>query len=357
MMKNGKLLLKRACRLLCVGVSISGFLLLSGCQGREEDFREAMQENTLENENSIEVGTEDRREAVLSEVSAMDTMCAPNGIADMGDGKILITDIYYKRLWQVEEGVSEPYAGGDTVAGLYGEPQGGYNDGEALASYFKRPWGVAEYLDGWAVSDTDNDVIRVVSRQMVQTFNGKTEENLTEGDAGVTFSRPTGLVSDGDGNLYVADTGNGAVRMLDFEGKVTTVVDGLNEPMGLCMDEDVLYIAEAGANRIVKVEDGKLSVVAGSGAEGLKDGPALQALFAAPQGIAVGENGIIYVSDTLNSAIRRIVDGQVETVVARDIASTDFGLIRPIGMLAVGDRLYICDSFARKVFMLEWKEP
>lgn len=355
-MKNSKLLLKRAYRFLCVGAAIPGLLLLSGCQNGEEASAEAAQETILENEMPAEAESGDRGEAVLSVVSAMDTMCAPNGIADMGDGKILITDLYHKQLWQAEEGVSELYAGGDTVESLYGEPLGGYSDGELMESYFGKPWDVAEYLDGWAVSDTDNNVIRVVRGQKVQTFNGRTEGELIADDSVITFSRPTGLASDGNGNLYVADTGNGAIRMLGPEGTVTTVADGLNEPMGLCMDNDVLYIAEAGANRIVKIEGGKLSVVAGSGAEGFEDGSAQQALFASPQGIAVGDDGTIYVSDTLNSAIRRIANGQVETVVARDIASAEFGLIRPIGMLAVGERLYICDSFARKVFMLEWKE-
>lgn len=354
MIKNKKILLTGACCLLCAGAAVLVLFLLSGRKGGEEDSGGII----LENETSIEAAAEPaaRGKAVLSAVSAMDVMCSPNGIADLGDGTILITDIYHKRLWQVEERVSEIYAGGDTVMGLYGEPLGGYNDAELLSSHFRQPWAVAEFLDGWAISDTDNHAVRIVRRQKVQTLNGGTEENLTITDIGVTFSRPTGLASDQEGNLYVADTGNGAVRRLDPQGTVTTVAEGLEEPTGLYMDGDVLYITETGANRIVKLEGGAISVVAGSGQEGLEDGPAAEALFAAPEGITVGEDGVIYVADTLNSAIRLIDNGQVETVIVRDMALTDFGLVRPTGLLAVDDKLYICDSFARKVFMLEWLE-
>lgn len=288
----------------------------------------------------------------LSEVSAMDVMCAPSGIAAMSDGSILVTDTYHKRLWRVRQGVSQVYAGTDTAAGLYGEPVGGYNDAKLLASSFKRPWAVAEFLDGWAVSDMDNNAVRIVRSANVQTLNGKTEEKLTVSSVGVVFARPTGLAADGEGNLYVADTGNGAVRVVTPKGDVTTAASGLNEPMGLCWKDGALYIAETGANRIRKLENGKLTILAGSGTDGLADGPAMEAMFAGPRGVTVGDDGSVYVADTLNSAVRRIRDGRVETVTVRD-AAAESGLISPSGLLIQGNRLYICDGFARKLFVLE----
>lgn len=293
------------------------------------------------------------RAGKLSNISAMDVMCAPCGIAAMSDGTILITDVYHKRLWRVREGVSEVYAGGSTSAGLYGEPVGGYSDGQTLASYFKRPWAVAEFMGGWAVSDTENNVLRIVRSKDVQTLNGKTSENLSVTAMGVAFDRPTGLTVDGDGNLYVADTGSGSIRKITPAGQVTTAAKGLNEPMGLCWKNGALYIAETGANRVTKLENGKVTVVAGSGRDGFADGPADQAEFSGPQGVTVGDDGALYVSDTLNSAIRRVFGGQVTTVTFRDASLAEFGLISPCGLLVQGDRLYICDSFARKVFVLE----
>lgn len=291
----------------------------------------------------------------LSEVSAMDIMCAPNGITAMDDGAFLVTDTYNKKLWRVQGRTSEIYAGGDTVADLYGEPMGGYNDAGRMDSYFKRPWAVAKFLDGWAVSDTENNVVRIVRSQEVQTLNGKTEEALVVTDAGVSFQRPTGLTADNEGNLYIADTGNGAVRKVSPDGLVTTAASGLNEPMGLCWMNGVLYIAETGANRIVKAEGGNVTTVAGSGTEGMDDGSAQQATFAAPRGVAVGKDGTVYVADTLNSAIRRIQNGNVDTLVSRDTAQAEFGLISPAGLLVQEKQLYVCDNFSRKLFLVEWK--
>lgn len=347
-----KVWITMACRF---GALVLTALILGGC-GKEEI--------PVQGEASTVSGTEEQKApeaperektASISEMSGMDVMCAPGGAAVMEDGTILVTDVYYKLLWKVKDGVSEIYAGGDTVKNIYGEPVGGYNDADRLLSFFKRPWDVESYIDGWAVSDTANHVVRLVREQTVQTLNFKTQEDLKVTDTGVVFDRPTGLASDTEGNLYIADTGNGAVRKADPDGMLTTVVTGLEEPMGLCYKDGVLYIAETGSNRIVKVENGEMQVVAGSGEEGMKDGPALEAAFAAPRDIAVGDDGTIYVADTLNSVIRRIRDGQVDTVTPSNEADTGFKFVSPSGLALQGDRMYICDEFSKKVFILDWK--
>ena len=288
----------------------------------------------------------------LSTASAMDVMCAPSGMVPMEDGSFLVTDTYHKLLWKVRLGAGTVLAGGETTQGLYGEPLGGYNDASLLESFFKEPWAAVPFLDGWAVSDTANNAVRLVRRKDTQTLNGKTGEGLTVTAMGVTFDRPTGLAADKDGNLYVSDTGGGAVRKITPQGRVTTAASRLSEPMGLCWKNGALYIAEAGAHRVVKLRDGKLSTVAGSGEEGLADGPAEQAAFSAPQGVAVGDNGAVYVSDTGNSAVRMVRDGEVTTLAVRDVSLARAGLTAPRGLLVQGDRLYICDGFARKVFVL-----
>lgn len=101
------------------------------------------------------------------------------------------------------------------------------------------------------------------------------------------------------------------------------------------------------------MEKGKLTVLAGTGEDGLTDGAAMEAAFAGPQGVAVGDDGAVHVADTLNSAIRRVRNGRVETVTVRDASLADMGLVSPTGLLAQGNRLYICDGFARKVFALD----
>ena len=92
---------------------------------------------------------------------------------------------------------------------------------------------------------------------------------------------------------------------------------------------------ETGKNRVVKIEDGKVTSISG------------QYAFSAPQGVTVDSDGSVYVADTGNGAVCRIQDGAV-TVLAHD-----GGLTSPAGLLVQNGKLYICDSFARKVFVYQ----
>ena len=289
----------------------------------------------------------------LSEYSVMDLRCAPSGLALAEDGSLLVTDTYSKRIWQVKNRSAEVYAGGGTAEGLYGQSVGGYRDAGLTDSWFGEPWAIAPFLDGWAVTDASNHVVRLIQNGRVRTLNGASTEGLETAKNGVIFHRPTGLAADDQGNLYISDTFSGAVRRVTPQGGVTTVAAGLTEPMGLCWSAGALYIAETGANRVMKLEDNKLTVLAGSGQEGAEDGRADRASFSSPQGVAVGEDGSVYVADTCNSAIRQVKDGTVTTLAVRAMETTDPGLVSPTGLLVRGDRLYISDPFAGKVFVYQ----
>lgn len=286
-------------------------------------------------------------------ISLLDNLCAPSGIAAAGDGALLVTDVYNKVIWRLKGGSSSVYAGGETVADPYGQPLGGYNDAQLAQSYFKRPWAIAPFLDGWAVSDAENNAVRLIRSETTQTVNGTTSESLKTTQLGVAFAYPTGLAADGEGNLYVSDTHNNAVRKITPQGVVTTAAEGLSDPMGLCWHEGALYVAETGANRVVRVVNGRVELVAGSGREDLTDGPVAQAAFSMPQGVAVGPDGSVYVADTGNSALRRVRDGTVTTLIARDLTGMEVCPVSPTGLLVYQDRLYVCDSFARRVFVLD----
>jgi len=233
---------------------------------------------------------------------------------------------------------------------------GGYNDAGLSSSYFKEPWAIAPFLDGWAVSDAANNVVRLIQPDGVQTLNGTAKEKLAVTKLSVEFDHPTGLASDSEGNLYVSDTFNGTVRKVTPKGGVSTVVKDLSEPTGLCWKDGALYIAETGRNRIIKAADGKLSLLAGSSAAALTDGTAGRATFSAPQGVAVDSDGSVYVADTGNGAIRKIKDGAVTTLAFRDPEQLNGGLTSPVGLLVQDDRLYICDTFARKVFVYQLRQ-
>ena len=293
-----------------------------------------------------------RKPGTLSVLSAIDVMCAPSGIAVDQNGVLLVTDLYNKQVWKVLNRAGTAYAGGATVPDLYGQPLGGYNDGNLTGSYFKEPWAVAPFLDGWAVSDTANNAVRLITGGGIQTLNTASKEKLTVTNLGVAFNRPTGLAADEDGNLYVADTGSGTVRRVSPQGGVSTVAKGLSDPTGLCWKDGALYIAETGRNRILQLKDGKITVLAGSGSDGSAGGRAAQASFSAPQGVTVGEDGSVYVADTGNGAVRMIKSGTVSTLAVRDPAQLSGDMISPVGLLLQGGSLYVCDPFVRKIFVL-----
>ena len=285
--------------------------------------------------------------AEATQVSAMDVLCQPRGAAAMPDGSLLVTDGYHKVIWRVAEGKSTLYAGGDSAEDPYGEPVGGYHDDALAKSLFQDPWAVAPFLGGWAVSDAENNVVR-----FLRPAGGGKGTEVT--DLGVSFRHPTGLAADEKGNLYVSETFQGTVKRVSPQGQVITLASGLSEPMGLCWHDGVLYVAESGGNRILKIDGSKnVSPLAGSGSAGSADGPAGQASFSGPKGVAVGKNGAVYVADTDNGAVRRIQNGRVTTLLSRDPRDlkTLFP-VSPTGLLVQGDTLYISDPFARKLMAL-----
>jgi sugar lactone lactonase YvrE len=117
--------------------------------------------------------------------------------------------------------------------------------------------------------------VRKVSRSgHTTTIAGNGEVGFADGlGAAARFSHPFGVALDKEGCLYIADFNNNAIRKLSPSGAVTTI--------------------------------------AGNGVSGFSDGSALQARFKAPYGIAVDKDGIMYVSDSHNHAIRKVIPGTV----------------------------------------------
>lgn len=287
-------------------------------------------------------------------VSAMDVISHPFGAAVMDDGALLVTDACNRVVWRVADGASTVYAGSysadDEDSGV--QPPGGYNDASYEDSTFMSPWAIAPFHGGWAVSDTENHAVRLLRNGVVETINAHMTGSRTAEES-AAFEHPTGLAADEEGNLYVADTFADTIYKITADGEIMVAVTDVSEPMGICWQDGALFVAESGRNRIIAVRDGEITVLAGSGESGDSDGPAEEAAFASPQGIAVGEDGTIYVADTDNSAVRAIRSGQVTTLYARDVRDLDaFFPVTPIGLLKIGDDLYVCDPFARALLQL-----
>ena len=239
--------------------------------------------------------------------SAMDVICAPAGVVQTPTGELLVTDTYNKVVWKVVGRTSAIYAGTKGVTDLYGEPVGGYNDAQLAESLFKEPWGISPFLDGYAVSDPDNNVVRFIKDDGTQTAT---------------------------------------------VGQVTTYAENLLEPTGLCYKNGFLYVEESGRNRIVQLQNGTPVAAYGTGIEGNADGPVSAAQFSCPQGVAVSDDGIIYVSDTGNNAVKKIQGGNVMTLLACDQASLEQFPVAPMGLMVYGSHLYICDNFSRKLLVI-----
>lgn len=290
----------------------------------------------------------------ITYLNGLDVMCGPNGIAPMEDGSFLVTDVFGKKIWKADKNGATVYAGASTEKDPSGEPLGGYKDGTLEESLFKEPWAIIPFLDGYAVSDTENNAVRLVRGDCVETINGSSDV-LEMGDMGVIFDQPTGLAADDQGRLYVSDTGRGTIYVITEQGRVEVFEEGLNRPMGLCWTDGALYVAETGENRILQIKNGTQIVFAGNGEEGDTDGIATMASFSSPQGVTAGENGILYVSDTVNGSVRRIKDGMVDTIL--DYTGDDLTTYptMPVGMCYKDHALYICDVFSRRVYVLEIK--
>lgn len=295
-------------------------------------------------------------------LSTPDTrQCQLSGLAAGPNATLIATDIYNKILWQVSGGeTAVPFAGAIPVEDLSGEPEGVYLDGPADEAFFMEPWAVVPFLDGYAVTDPGAHVVRYVAGGAVYTLAGSGAAGARTGtDRTSDFDRPTGLATGDDGTLYVADTGNGIIRAISTTGEVSDYLTGLTAPTGLCWHDGALYIAETGLNRICKAENGKLRVLAGSAVPaedpgeyygGYTDGPAEKALFDHPQGVAVGEDGAVYVADSNNMAVRVIREGRVDTLArARDDSNQ---LLMPRSLLLQNGTLYVADLYSGELLAL-----
>lgn len=289
---------------------------------------------------------------------------APSGLLVTPQGDLLMVDSYQNGLWQKKGDDWVRLAGTPGPADIDGTPLGGYRDGAGDQALFSSPWAIAPFGDGYAITDTENHVVRLYSSQGVKTLAGTGVAGLQNGSgAKAQFNRPTGLAQAPNGGLYVADSGNHVIRHIDAKGQVSTFAGGsqgnalgatpqFSEPMGLFAQGETLLVADAGNHRIVALNRGSASLVAGSGVEGEKDGPTAKAQFSSPQGICADDRAI-YVADTGNGSLRKIYNGSVSTLCQSSSLYGGLLPISPRGLTLYQGKLLVGDVFAKQVFPLE----
>ncbi|WP_082994891.1 NHL domain-containing protein [Aquimarina megaterium] len=215
------------------------------------------------------------------------------------------------------------------VSTIAGSTQG-YTDGAGTVAQFNNPTGITVDADGnLYVVDIQNHKIRKITAQgVVSTLAGNTRGNADGTGSMAQFNFPTGIAIDTEGNLYVADTWNHAIRKITPQGIVSTIAgsapgfaDGtgtmaqFNFPHGLVTDTlGNIFVADSGNDKIRKITpQGVVSTIAGN-TTGYADGTGGMAQFNFPTGIAIDKNDTLYIVERGNNKVRKITpQGVVST--------------------------------------------
>ncbi|MEK6154009.1 sterol desaturase family protein [Flavobacteriaceae bacterium 3-367] len=210
----------------------------------------------------------------------------------------------------------------------------------------------------------------------VSTLAGE-DKGLADGTlAEAKFASPMDVVMDSQGNMYIADSENHRIRRVTPQGVVSTFAGGtqgyndgpaltaqFDHPMGLAIDlQGNLYVADNWNHKIRKITpDGSVGTIAGIG-PGLEDGLTDKALFKFPRDIVVDAQGTIYVADTGNHRIRKIVDTPGDFLVSTlagsskghaDGVGTAAKFFRPTGIVMFDSgRLLVADTENHRIRIL-----
>lgn len=260
---------------------------------------------------------------------------SPQGVATDADGNVYVGDFVNNRIRMITPD--------ETVSLLAGNGDPGNANGSADVAEFNLPYGVAVKGDGTVyVADFVNYQIRRITSQSVWNYAGSTE-GYENGTTTAKFHNPAGVAVDSDGIVYVAELNN-VIRKITVDGTVSTLagspiqmpgdIDGtaidarFSGPEGIAIGEDgSIYIADTQNDKIRKITisdvgEVTVSTFAGTGTEGYADGEGTEAQFNKPKGVAVDIHGNVYVADTGNHRIRKITTSAEGVVTVTTLAGS-----------------------------------
>ena len=270
---------------------------------------------------------------------------APQGLAMNPSGNLILADTNNQRVREISAGVISTIAGtGAAGTGQQGLPP--------TQTPLRGPRGVCAGRDGSVyIVDTDNHRVLVAPPGgVVATFAG----NGSPGDAGDGESAPLAQLNmpgacalDGAGDVFIADTANHRIREVMPTGAIGTVAgngvagdsgDGgaataaaLDAPSGVAVDGNGnIFIADTGNHAIRLVTpDGAIHTIAGQGKAGFAGdgGDSTSALLDAPAGMVLDGAGDLYFADTGNNRVRRLVPAADTVVVGPAPVTTQLALV------------------------------
>ncbi|MCD1259429.1 S-layer homology domain-containing protein [Paenibacillus athensensis] len=286
----------------------------------------------------------------------------PSGVAVDGNGNIYIADTENHRVRKVDSSTGN-------ISTIAGTGVSGYN-GDGITATTAQLYSPTEViLDGDGnvyIADTNNNRVRKIgSDGKISTVAG-TGVGGYDGDGGQATTKqlngPSGLALDSSGNLYIADTYNHRVRMVNASGTISTVAgtgsngfsgDGnaataakLDNPYKVVLGVGgVFYIVDSGNQCLRKVgADGKISTIAGGNGNSGEGVPANTSWLSLPSGAAADSNGDVYVSDTLNNRVRKIdaATGNIYTI--NDSFNNPYGLA-----VDSSGSIYVADTYNHQI--------
>jgi uncharacterized protein (TIGR03437 family) len=253
---------------------------------------------------------------------------SPQGLALDSSGNLFVADVLNHVVRKLSGSTISTVAG--SAVGVPNNYGANGNGGLAINAQLNSPGGVA--VDGSGnifIADSGNNRIQRVDAAtgIVTTVAGTGVAGFF-GDGLLAKSAqlklPLGIAVDTAGNLYITDTFNNRVRKVTAGTNIITTIAGsttgfggdfgpasiakLNHPTAIAIDSARnIYIADSLNNRIRMVNpSGIIQTIAGNGISSYRGdtGPATQASIASPTGVAVDKNGNVYIADTQNNVIR-----------------------------------------------------
>nr|WP_227805415.1 hypothetical protein [Algibacter lectus] len=299
----------------------------------------------------------------------MATFNRPTGMATDAAGNIYVTEYGNHTVRKI------------TPAGLVSTLVGGFNgfaDGTGTDAKLFRPTDIIMGVDGFLyVADSWNNRIRKVSLAgVVTTFAGGSSGFVDGMGTAAKFNKPSGLTTDADGNIYVADLENQSIRKITTAGVVSTLAGGtegynngtgssaqFKDPRAIVLsNNNELMVTDQFGRTVRKVTlAGVVTVFAGNGVSGSSDGVGTSSSFGVPNGITIDNDGNLLVSDRSEHNIRKITPNAEVTTIAgtrssgsNDGVASQATFYNPAGMLVTADgTIYIADYDNHRIRVLK----